>query len=291
MELLNGQLIAKELLGTAQARLEALKLEHILPGFGIVLVGQDPASVLYTKKKKQIAEQFGLRAEFIHLLETTSLEEIKETMELLQSNLGCLIIQLPLPEDLTGHTQELLDLIKIENDLDCLASASQQLLAQDQAIVLPPTVDAVLEVFKRLEIDMSNKKVCLFGYGRLVGKPLSLVLANKVADLIIVGQDTPNKSELVKSADIVIAGVGQPHLLSWKDFKPEAIVIDCGSALLGHKIVGDVNPLNMAKVSSFFAGVPGGVGPITISKLIINCLKLNEYKLGKKSIDTPGDIY
>jgi len=238
-----------------------LKAENVLPFLAVILAGDDPASVLYTKKKQEKAESLGLGFRLYHFPADITEENIATLIgDLnLNKNVHGIIIQLPLPEGF--NTEKLLALIDPSKDVDGLNGGFPT-----------PTAGAILELLDYYQIDLKAKKVVLVGYGKLVGQPLEKILSEKNIDLIVCDSKTNDIKNILLSADVIISGVGKPGLITAEMVNEKVILIDAGTAESNGSTVGDVAPEVYTKVAGY-SPVPGGVGPITVMKLLKNVVE------------------
>lgn len=255
-----------------ELKLDIAKLAeaNIRPFLAVILVGDNPASVLYTRKKKEKAESLGLGFRLYHFPTTMRQEDIEMIIGDLNinKNVHGIIVQLPLPEGF--DTSKLLANIAKEKDVDGLNGG-----------YAPPAAGAIMELINFYNIDLKNQKVVLIGRGKLVGQPLEKILNEQNIDLIVCDLKTENLTLITLSADIIITGVGVPMLIKKDMVSQKAIVIDAGTAESCGTTVGDVSPAVYSHVASF-SPVPGGIGPITVVKLLKNVVEAAKKKNPKK---------
>jgi methylenetetrahydrofolate dehydrogenase (NADP+)/methenyltetrahydrofolate cyclohydrolase len=201
-------------------------------------------------------------------------KEIKGLAE--REDVSGMVVQLPLPEEI--NAQEILDIIPLGKDADVLSSRAFAEFKAGGSQVVPPVVGAVDHLLKEYKIDLQGKKIVLVGAGKLVGLPLAVWLAQKNIDFSVVDKSTKNPELILKQADVIISGVGQPGFIKSEMVKDGAIVIDAGSSLKKGKITGDVDFKNVSKKVSFITPVPGGIGPLTVACLLEGLLKILQYK-------------
>ena len=187
-----------------------------------------------------------------------------------------LIIQLPLP--LQINTQEVLNAIALRIDVDCTGGTNGDLFYSGKALIEPPTALAICELLDSIGVDLANKKFLVVGQGQLVGKPVSFILKQKGYTVDVADDKTENILDLMKQADVIISAAGKPKLITGEKIKPGAIIIDAGTAESDGGIVGDVDFESVRNVASAISPVPGGVGPVTIAKLLQNVLKVAKEK-------------
>jgi len=266
--ILDGKKIAHEIVSDFKESIRGLDLK-----LSVVLVGDNPVSLSYISQKKKIALEAGISFEVYrfdkNIIFTNLLEEIREII----SKSSGVIIQLPLPSKF--NTQELLNLIPREKDIDLLSANSLGNFYTGDFSVLPPVVGAISYIFSKNNIDLKGKNVAVIGAGRLVGKPLALWLMSSGATISVLNKKTKNMSFFIKNADIIISGTGQADLINGDMVKVGVIAIDAGSSIEDGKISGDFNKKSIIPKASLFSTVPGGVGPITIACLLENLVKLN----------------
>jgi methylenetetrahydrofolate dehydrogenase (NADP+)/methenyltetrahydrofolate cyclohydrolase len=276
--IIDGKIIANKILFEVKQAVAQLSFQPI---FCDVLVGEDLASKQYVEMKAKKAEACGIRflqANFASEISTEALlHEIKQLNA--TENLCGLILQLPLPQHI--HTQQVLDAVSYSIDVECLsAKRLNDFYAGDLSIV-PPTAGAILEIFKELKIDLNTKNILILGQGKLVGKPLTYLLSSQGITVNTATRETHNTPVLLKQADVIISAVGKPNLITASQIKPHCIVIDAGTSEDYGTIVGDVNFAEVVEVAQVISPVPGGVGPITVAKLLQNVIQVAKLKVNE----------
>lgn len=285
MKIVDGTAIAAKIFSETKARATKLARKGIRPGLAVVLIGNDAASVAYVGKKKQAAEKIGVN--FFLYRYPSSITKIKLISEIkrIQNNTKVhgVIVQLPVPERLWKNIREILDTIKDEVDVDCLKSSSQEKLQSGDEVFIPPTPGAILEILKTYKVSLKSKIVCIIGRGELIGKPMAAILSHYPVEVQVVGRSTKNPESIIRKADIIISGVGKKNLLKGSSVKKDAVVIDAATVYEGKRLYGDVEFASVSKKASVITPVPGGVGPITVAKLLENVIMAAEkIKLKKK---------
>lgn len=259
----------------AQGILNNLKTQRV-PSKSLVavLVGNDPASLSFLKQKSRVAIELEIDFELKQLPRTVSEASIKDFLQTLSqdNSIGGIILQLPLPKNLP--TQDLLNSIPIEKDIDCLSTDTQRLLEVGESKILPPAAAAVQEILNSQHFDLSDKTVAVVGLGRLVGRPIAAWLKNKVEKLITI--DVGDDLNQIVSADLAICGVGKPKLINPCLLKSGAAVIDFGYGKISDQYSGDLDTSNESTLEklSFYTPTPGGTGPILAAKLLENFFSL-----------------
>ena len=271
--LIDGRAIAHDLNLHTKQRIEKLSFRPLLVD---IVVGNDPASLSYVKIKEKKALETGLAFE-LHQLpsEATTEEVISEITELTaREELSGLIIQLPLPAHL--DTTRILNIIPEKVDVDLLSSMSSEKFYSNESERVPPTAGAILQILDSLPEDWNSKKFLVLGQGELVGKPVAHLLKQRGYALAVADNSTTEVNQMLLAADCVISGVGKPGLVTGDKLKQGVIVIDAGTSEAEGSIKGDVDQESVEAKAKFLTPVPGGVGPITVAKLLENVLLVAE---------------
>lgn len=262
----------------ADALLESLKsdIKKLNPKLVVVQVGDDPASASYIKQKLKSCEAIGLRHEHKHLSEKTSLKELMNVIDELNTDTDVtgFIVQLPLPKDLQAHVPEVIRAIEPKKDIDGFGAYNlgKMFLSVEFEHLPPATPSGVIELLKYYKLPIEGKHAVIVGRSNIVGKPLAIMLLNRGATVTICHSKTKNLSDMTKQADILIAAVGSPKMIKAEMVKKGAVVIDIGVSRVDGKLQGDVDFDAVEKIASAITPVPGGVGPLTVASLIRNCV-------------------
>ncbi|MDG0789774.1 bifunctional methylenetetrahydrofolate dehydrogenase/methenyltetrahydrofolate cyclohydrolase FolD [Cohnella ginsengisoli] len=273
-QIIDGKRIAAEIREEIKRETESLKAKDVRPGLAVVLVGEDPASQVYVRNKAKACEELGFYSEVHRLSAETTQEELLSLIARLnaQSDINGILVQLPLPK----HIEEkaVIDAISVEKDVDGFHPVSVgNLLIGDDALQ-PCTPSGVIELLKRTGNDPAGKHAVVIGRSNIVGKPVSILLLREHATVTICHSRTPDLPAVVRGADIVVAAVGVPKLVKGDWVKPGSVVIDVGvNRLPDGKLCGDVDYEDVSPVAGWITPVPGGVGPMTITMLMLNTLK------------------
>lgn len=276
--LVDGKAIAETLNQATAEEVGRLTQKGITPKLAVVLVGDHKPSHLYVKMKKEVAERIGIQCD-IHAFpetidEATLIQHIRDIQEDLL--LSGIILQLPLPEPLSA--ENVVGTIRPELDIDCLTQTCLTALEAGQPIFIPPTPGSVLSVLEHLKINLKGKKVAIFGRGKLVGKPLAFLFSQRGAEVAVIHSKTENPGDISRAADIIVSGIGKKHVVTKDMVKPGAVVIDAGTMVEDGKAYGDVETVGVLEVASFVTPSPGGVGPITIARLLMNTVMATQKK-------------
>ena len=276
------------------------------PGLAIVLVGNDPASEVYVGHKLKAGREAGFRVDLERLPAAASLDDVLALVARLNQSDAHdgILVQSPLPKEMgRGAATKVFDTIAIEKDVDGFAPGSVGLMVQGRPSFVACTPAGVIELLERERVPIAGRRACVIGRSDIVGKPLALLLLHRDATVTVCHSKTPNLAAVCRDADILVAAVGRPGMVTKEFVKPGATVVDVGinsvtdlalaSALYpdGHKrlegfrkrgsmLVGDVHP-EVADVAGALTPVPGGVGPLTITMLMMNTLKAARARTGR----------
>ncbi len=269
--IIDGKKLSLEILEKIKAEVEALSFTPI---FCDVLIGDDPASVQYVGMKARKAEKVSIHFHPANFPSNITTEELIEEIKKLNKieNMCGIIVQLPLPLHL--DKQMVLDTIDPRLDVDCLGTITSQRFYSGKSEIGFPTALACMQLLNSLNLNLSDKKIVVLGQGMLVGKPVTALLKFQGLNPDIITNQTPNKTELIKDADIIISGMGQGKYIRGDMIKSGAILIDAGTSEYGSGIVGDVDLESVKDIAGFVSPVPGGVGPVTVAMLLNNVLKI-----------------
>ena len=269
--ILDGKALAASIKSDLARRTSALKKRGVTPGLGTILVGDDPGSHSYVSGKHRDCKEVGINSIRIDLPADASQADVLAAIKDLNSSPECTgyIVQLPLPKAI--NTQAILEAIDPEKDADGLHPLNLGRLVAGFAAPLPCTPRAIVELINHYKIPLAGAEVVVIGRGLTVGRPLGLLLSRKQENATVTLTHTGTKDLIAhtKRADIVVAAIGQAHFLKAEMIKSGAVVLDVGISRTDVGLVGDVDP-SVADVASFFAPMPGGVGPMTRAMLLMN---------------------
>ena len=242
------------------------------PGLWAVIVGEDPASQVYVRNKENAARKVGLAGEVLSLPSSTTQEELLAVLGDLNADerVDGILLQLPLPPQIDKDAA--IAAIAPSKDVDGYAGMKQGLTAR-QGCIAPCTPRACIHLIKSTGMEIEGKHALVVGRGELVGKPVAALLLNENATVTIAHSRTRGLRELALTADIIVAAVGKPNVITGDMVKPGAVVIDVGiNRDASGKLTGDVDFDSASRRAGFITPVPGGVGPMTIAMLIRNTL-------------------
>jgi methylenetetrahydrofolate dehydrogenase (NADP+)/methenyltetrahydrofolate cyclohydrolase len=248
---------------------------HPAPRLGIVYVGDDPVIDRYIALKEKCAKEIGVSVQIKKFDTTVSHDDLVRSVTAFCGEVDGLIVQLPLPVHI--RRDEILELIPPEKDVDMLSSVSRQLFIENKIPIVPPVVGAIVEIFERYAISLVEKKIVVVGRGHLVGAPFVVWLTRKGITPTVITRTTPNIEGVLRDADIIVTGVGQPGLITPDMIKTGAVLIDAGTSESEGALQGDIDP-ECAHHAGLFTPVPGGVGPITVAMIFKNLFALLQSK-------------
>ena len=284
--IIDGKAFATELKGKVTAYVKTLKIDHaITPGLAVVIVGDDPASHVYVRSKGKQTIEVGMKSVEHRLDEDTTEKDLLSLVTNLNADdtIHGILVQLPLPNHLNEDL--IINSINPSKDVDGFHISNVGLLATGQKAMVPCTPLGCLKLLlKHHNGNLSGLNAVVVGRSNIVGKPMAQLLLNQSCTVTIAHSRTKNLKDVTSQADIVVAAVGRPGMISGDWIKKGATVIDVGinRVLLDDgksKIVGDVDFLSVSQVAGGLTPVPGGVGPMTISCLLANtaiaCARIN----------------
>lgn len=274
--LIDGRYHANRLLEQLKKDIDHRKKENNLTAkLAIILVGSDPASIIYVRNKINAAKKIGVDTEFHNLAEDTTEKFLLSEIERLNKDetVSGIIVQLPLPSQISK--EKVIKAIDPTKDVDGFHPLNVGLLYSGYGQgFIPCTALGCLELIKMTEPEISGKKVAIIGRSNIVGKPLAALLSKEDATVTLCHSKTKDLALITSSADIVVSAVGKPKFLTEEYFSAKAIVIDVGISRLAsgdkENLVGDVDFETVKNKVAYITPVPGGVGPMTIAYLLHN---------------------
>ena len=274
--IIDGKRIAAEVREEVRQRVRRLReTTGKAPGLAVILVGDDPASATYVRSKMKACQETGILSRQLIPPGDVSQSDLLRIVQELNRNpeIHGILIQLPLPRHLDERA--VLESVDPAKDVDGITFASIGRLVENQPLFVPCTPAGILELLDREGIAIQGRGVVV-GRSELVGKPISFLLLHRHATVTICHSRTPDLAAETRRADILVAAVGHPRLITGEMVKPGAVVIDVGINRIGDTLVGDVDFDSVAPVASAITPVPGGVGPMTVAMLLKNTLRAFE---------------
>lgn len=251
-----------------------LKANGINPGLAVIIVGDDPASKVYVNNKKKACAEIGVYSEEYALAAETTQEELLALIGKLNKadNISGILVQLPVPKHIDEET--IINAIDPKKDVDAFHPVNVGKIMVGNYDFVPCTPAGVMELIKESGIDVAGKECVIVGRSNIVGKPQAMLLLHENGTVTICHSKTKDLKEATKRADILVAAVGVPEMITGDMIKEGAVVIDVGiNRIAPKKLVGDVHFESAEKVAGAITPVPGGVGPMTIAMLMKNTVK------------------
>ncbi len=280
-QLIDGNALSRQLRADVAKRAAALAARGITPGLAVVLVGENPASQVYVRNKVKACEDNGLHSILEKYPANLSEAELLARVVALNRDpaIHGILVQLPLPAHIDA--QKVIEAISPEKDVDGFHVASAGALMVGQPGFWPCTPYGCMKMLESLNggkgYDLRGKHAVVIGRSNIVGKPMALMLLQKDATVTVCHSATPDLKALTLQADVVVAAVGKRNLLTAEMVKPGAVVIDVGMNRNDEgKLCGDVDFDAVKEVAGYITPVPGGVGPMTITMLLVNTLQAAE---------------
>ena len=283
---LDGKMLAETIRAEVRAGVEAFRARAgRAPGLDVVLVGDDPASIVYTRNKEKASNEVGIRGKLHHLAASTSDAELGELLDALNADpqVDGILVQLPLP----GHidTERAVDRVDAAKDVDGFhpLNAGRLALGRSDALV-PGTPAGCMRLLQLSGAKLAGAGAIVIGRSIIVGRPMAQLLLRAHATVTLAHSRSRDLPRLCREADVVVAAVGKPQMVRGDWIKPGAVVIDVGTTRVElpngkTKLVGDVAFDEVKEVAGAITPVPGGVGPLTIAMLLANTLRAAELRL------------
>ncbi len=303
-QILDGARIRDQILHELQPRVDALTAAGHPPGLAVVLAGHNPASEIYVRSKIKACHDLGVYSDSLTPPDTVSTDQLLASVDQLnaRSDIDGILVQLPLPKQV--DEKRILLAIAPEKDVDGFHPCNVGRLATGLPGPRACTPAGIIEILKRSGLPIAGKRAVIVGRSDIVGKPVALLLLHENATITICHSKTPDLAAVCREADILVAAIGRPAIITADFIREGAVVIDVGINRLteradvarifrdapaklaaldqrGSVLVGDVDPIAMAERASAYTPVPGGVGPLTIAMLMSNTVASAERRHGK----------
>ena len=302
--ILDGTRIASEVHSEVAAEVKSMSAAGVRPGLSVVLVGHNPASEIYVRGKVKVSEQVGIYSETQTPPESATTGELLSLVEELnrRDEIDGILVQLPLPPQIDA--KKILMAVSPAKDIDGFHPLNVGLLSTQRPGLIPCTPAGILEILKRSNIPIAGQEAVVVGRSDIVGKPTAMLLINANATVTVCHSKTRHLPAVCRSADILVAAIGRPAMITRDFVKPGATVIDVGMNKItdpsefarlfagdpkreeafrrnGSTLVGDVHP-EVAQIAGAITPVPGGVGPLTIAMLMFNTVKAAKLRRGSR---------
>ena len=303
-KILDGNRIAAEIRAELAEEVQNLAAAGRRPGLAVVLAGNNPASEIYVRNKVKACEQLGIHSEKLTPPESVTTAELLAMVQELnrRDEIDGILVQLPLPAQV--DSKRVLLAVSPEKDVDGFHPVNVGNLSTQRLGLVPCTPSGVIEVLRRSHIPIEGQNAVVVGRSDIVGKPAAMLLLNANATVTVCHSKTRNLPEVCRGADILVAAIGRPGMVTTEFVKPGATVIDVGInkiteraefekffagdagrekafAEKGSTLVGDVDP-HVAEVAGALTPVPGGIGPLTIAMLMVNTVKACKLRRGTR---------
>ncbi len=273
-QIIDGKAISAQIKDELKKQVEEMKAGGACICLAVIQVGNDPASSVYVGNKKKACAYIGIQSLSYELAEETTQEELLELIGELngRSDVNGILVQLPLPEHIDEDA--VIRAIDPKKDVDGFHPQSVGALCIGQPGFVSCTPAGIIQLLKRSGIGIEGKECVVIGRSNIVGKPMALLLLRENGTVTVTHSRTKNLKEITKRADILVAAVGKPKMITREYVKEGAVVIDVGiHRNENNKLCGDVDYEDVAPVCSAITPVPGGVGPMTIAMLMNNCVE------------------
>lgn len=279
-QLIDGLALSRQLRTDVAQRTQALKARGMTPGLAVVLVGEDPASQVYVRNKVKACEEAGVFSRLDRFDATLSEAALLAHIDALNNDpaIHGILVQLPLPKHMDA--QRVIERISPLKDVDGFHIASAGALMTGMPGYWPCTPYGCMKMLDSIGYSLRGKHAVVIGRSNIVGKPMALMLLQESATVTVCHSATPNLKAMTLQADVIVAAVGKRNVLTADMVKPGAVVIDVGMNRNDDgKLCGDVDFAGVSNVAGWITPVPGGVGPMTITMLLVNTLEAAEGSL------------
>ena len=273
-KIIDGKAIATEIKDELKEKVAALKAEGKEICLAVIQVGNDPASTVYVGNKKKACAYLGIESRSYELAEETTEEELLELIGILNADdtVNGILVQLPLPAHIDEN--KVIRTISYKKDVDGFHPQSVGALSIGQPGFVSCTPAGIIELLKRSGIEIDGKECVIIGRSNIVGKPMALLLLRENGTVTVCHSHTKNMKEITKRADILVVAIGKAKMIDESYIKEGAVIIDVGMDRDENgKLCGDVDFESVKDKVSAITPVPGGVGPMTITMLMKNCVE------------------
>ncbi|MDD5544250.1 MAG: bifunctional 5,10-methylenetetrahydrofolate dehydrogenase/5,10-methenyltetrahydrofolate cyclohydrolase [Acidobacteriia bacterium] len=302
-QLFDGAKIAQQIYDELMVEIESLRQAKHPPGLAAVLVGDNPASRIYVNRKVAACARLNVVSRKVELPQSAATRDVLRAVDALNEDdsMDGILVQLPLPPQI--DEKEILARVRPDKDVDGLHPLNIGALVMGTHRWAPCTPSGVMEMLRRSGVEVAGRRAVVLGRSRLVGHPLAILLMHANATVTICHSKTRNLPAVSREADLLVAAIGRPLMITEEFVKPGATVIDVGISKVTdgetvrkvfhsvpermkefdakqYVIVGDVNPVSVEKVAGRLSPVPGGVGPLTIAMLIHNTVRAAKMRHG-----------
>lgn len=255
------------------------------PGLAVIIVGENPASQVYVRNKHKACQELGIYSEVVSMPAESDKEAVLSMIDSLNLNerINGILVQLPLPAQISRYESEILNRIDPDKDVDGFHPVNVGRLVTGQPALTPCTPSGCIRMLELSDIPMDGKQAVIIGRSNIVGKPMLHLLLQHNATVTLCHSHTHNLAEITRQADILVVAIGKPNFITADMVKPGAAVIDVGiNRIAPKKLVGDVDFAAVQEVAGSLTPVPGGVGLLTIAMLMHNTVQAAAMQWQKK---------
>jgi methylenetetrahydrofolate dehydrogenase (NADP+)/methenyltetrahydrofolate cyclohydrolase len=273
-QLIDGVALSARLRAEVATRIGALKAHGVTPGLAVILVGDDPASAVYVRNKVKACADTGVHSVFEKYEASLTQAQLLDRIAALNADPAVhgILVQMPLPRHINPH--KVIEAISTRKDVDGYATLSAGELMTGQPGFRPCTPYGCMKLIESTGIELRGKHAVVIGRSNTVGKPMALLLLQANATVTVCHSATADIGHHTRQADVIVAAVGKRNVLTADMVKPGAVVIDVGMNRNDEgKLCGDVDFAGVKEIASYITPVPGGVGPMTITMLLVNTLE------------------
>jgi len=302
-QILDGARVRDDIKAELKPRVAALAAAGRPPGLVVVLVGHNPASEIYVRNKIKACEDLGIYSETLRPPQSVTTGELLETIGQLNSRpeIDGILVQLPLPPQIDG--KGVLQAVSPEKDVDGIHPCNAGRLVAGLPGPRACTPAGIIEILKRYQVPIAGRRAVVVGRSDIVGKPVALLLLHQHATVTICHSKTPDLAAVCREAEILVAAMGRPAMITGDFIRPGATVVDVGTTRVENReeiarifrnsteklavfdkrggVLVDVHPLDVVEKAGAYTPVPGGVGPLTIAMLMVNTVASAERRCGR----------
>jgi len=272
--IIDGKVVSSLLKENVKKEVEEIQIKYNkTPSLAVVLVGENPASLVYVSNKEKACTKAGIKSIMVKMDEKSSEEEVINKIKELakDENINAILVQLPLPDHI--NKDNVLKEIPFNKDADGLTHENVARLSLNEEAIVPCTPMGVVDLLKYYNIPIEGSKVAIIGRSILVGKPLQMLLTNLNATVTLCHSKTKNLEKITKNSDIVVCAIGKPKFLKKSMVNENTVIIDVGINRFDDGIVGDCDFEELKDYCSYITPVPGGCGLMTVAELLSNTIK------------------
>ncbi|MCX6695232.1 MAG: bifunctional 5,10-methylenetetrahydrofolate dehydrogenase/5,10-methenyltetrahydrofolate cyclohydrolase [Candidatus Altiarchaeota archaeon] len=270
--ILDGKKTAEKIKAGLKSKVESLKKKGVTPGLAAILVGNNPSSQLYVKLKQQACDEAGIYSVKHELPEDSSEADLIKLIGKLNSDerIHGILVQMPLPKHIS--VKNVVKAIKPGKDVDGFNPFNNGAVMDGEEFLVSATPKGVIRLLEEYGIGLESKEVVVVNHTIVLGRPLSMLLMNRNATVIVCNHKTLDLKKHTLQADVIISGAGVPGLIKKDMVQEGCVVVDAGISFVEGKVVGDVDFEKVREKASYITPVPGGVGPMTIAMLLENTI-------------------